>query len=310
VYFGFEALMATEFHNLTLKCSPSDIIPYGAGYNDTRYQSCALAGSTAQSLTVSGDSYLGANFNMRFSYVWRDFGIILIFTISFIVLGAIASEVFSWGGAKANPTIYKNKVSHSKLDEEDGAVEPQHDQSQQIQPDAKAKIIASQGTFTWKGLSYSIGEKVLLNKVDGICAPGEMTALVGSSGAGKTTLLNTLSQRQRVGTVTGELTVNGNSLPSDFRRNAGFVEQTDVHDETATIREAFEFSAFLRQDRRIPREEKLAYVDTVLSLLNLKHLQHAIIGSLQLEQKKRTTIGVELCAKPKLLLFLDEPTSV
>ena len=35
----------------------------------------------------------------------------------------------------------------------------------------------------------------------------------------------------------------------------------------------------------------------------------AVVGSLGVEHQKRTTIGVELAAKPKLLLFLDEPTS-
>ena len=35
----------------------------------------------------------------------------------------------------------------------------------------------------------------------------------------------------------------------------------------------------------------------------------AIVGSLSVEHRKRTTIAVELAAKPKLLLFLDEPTS-
>lgn len=39
----------------------------------------------------------------------------------------------------------------------------------------------------------------------------------------------------------------------------------------------------------------------------------AIIGDpetgLAVEQRKRVTIGVELAAKPELLLFLDEPTS-
>lgn len=35
----------------------------------------------------------------------------------------------------------------------------------------------------------------------------------------------------------------------------------------------------------------------------------AIVGSLGVEHRKRTTIAVELAAKPKLLLFLDEPTS-
>lgn len=32
-------------------------------------------------------------------------------------------------------------------------------------------------------------------------------------------------------------------------------------------------------------------------------------AGLNVEQRKRLTIGVELAAKPDLLLFLDEPTS-
>lgn len=35
----------------------------------------------------------------------------------------------------------------------------------------------------------------------------------------------------------------------------------------------------------------------------------AVVGTLGVEHRKRTTIAVELAAKPKLLLFLDEPTS-
>jgi len=44
-------------------------------------------------------------------------------------------------------------------------------------------------------------------------------------------------------------------------------------------------------------------------LLELNEMQDAIISSLGVEQRKRLTIGVELAAKPNLLLFLDEPTS-
>lgn len=84
----------------------------------------------------------------------------------------------------------------------------------------------------------------------------------------------------------------------------------DIHVETSTVREAFEFSALLRQSATTSKSDKLATVDEVLDILQMSDLQNVVIQSLSLEQKKRTTIGVELCAKPSLLLFLDEPTSV
>lgn len=53
----------------------------------------------------------------------------------------------------------------------------------------------------------------------------------------------------------------------------------------------------------------MAYVDKIIDLLELRDIQDALVRSLGVEQRKRVTIGVELAAKPNLLLFLDEPTS-
>lgn len=57
----------------------------------------------------------------------------------------------------------------------------------------------------------------------------------------------------------------------------------------------------------------MAYVDEVVKLLDLEEYADAVIGvlgeGLNIEQRKRLTIGVELAAKPPLLLFVDEPTS-
>lgn len=82
---------------------------------------------------------------------------------------------------------------------------------------------------------------------------------------------------------------------------------------TQTVREALRFSADLRQSYDTPQEEKYEYVEEILSLLEMEDIADAIIGSpdsgLAVEQRKRVTIGVELAAKPELLLFLDEPTS-
>lgn len=79
------------------------------------------------------------------------------------------------------------------------------------------------------------------------------------------------------------------------------------------MREALRFSAYLRQPFAVPEVEKDAYVEEVLSLLELEDLADAVIGDsivgLSVEERKRVTIGVELAAKPELLLFLDEPTS-
>lgn len=112
-----------------------------------------------------------------------------------------------------------------------------------------------------------------------------------------------------MGELSGDMLLGGKPLDREFQRKIGFCEQMDIHDESSTIKEAFEFSALLRQPSQVPHEEKIAYAKTMLEMLDLVELQDAIIWSLPLEQKKRTTIGVELCAKPTNLLFLDEPTS-
>ncbi|KAG2028257.1 hypothetical protein BDR03DRAFT_883590 [Suillus americanus] len=83
----------------------------------------------------------------------------------------------------------------------------------------------------------------------------------------------------------------------------------DTHLPQATVREALLFSAHLRQPQTVPMAELAEYVDKCLVMCGLRDYADAIVGSLGVEHHKRTTIGVELAAKPKLLLFLDEPTS-
>ena len=116
-----------------------------------------------------------------------------------------------------------------------------------------------------------------------------------------------------MGTVTGDFLVDGRPLPKSFQRATGFAEQMDVHEPTATIREALQFSALLRQPKEVPRQEKLDYCETIIDLLEMRDIAGATIGvvgeGLNQEQRKRLTIGVELASKPELLMFLDEPTS-
>jgi ABC-type multidrug transport system permease subunit/ABC-type multidrug transport system ATPase subunit len=95
--------------------------------------------------------------------------------------------------------------------------------------------------------------------------------------------------------------------------HAGYAQQQDLHLSTSTVREALTFSAVLRQPAHISRQEKIEYVEEVIKLLDMSEYADAVVGvpgeGLNVEQRKRLTIGVELAAKPALLLFLDEPTS-
>ncbi|CAK7567984.1 MAG: hypothetical protein SEPTF4163_005962 [Sporothrix epigloea] len=171
--------------------------------------------------------------------------------------------------------------------------------------------------FTWRNVVYDIEvkgkERRLLDHVSGWVKPGTLTALMGVSGAGKTTLLDVLAERTTMGVITGDMFVNGRARGANFQRNTGYVQQQDLHLETATVRESLCFSATLRQPKTVSRVEKYAFVEEVIQMLNMEDFADAVVGvlgeGLNVEQRKLLTIGVELAAKPKLLLFLDEPTS-
>jgi ABC-type multidrug transport system ATPase subunit len=133
------------------------------------------------------------------------------------------------------------------------------------------------------------------------------------SGAGKTTLLDVLASRTTVGVVSGSMLVDGQERDGSFQRKTGYVQQQDLHLPTSTVREALEFSAILRQPAEYSMPDRIRYVDHVIDLLGMGPYANAVVGTpgegLNVEQRKRLTIGVELAARPKLLLFLDEPTS-
>lgn len=52
----------------------------------------------------------------------------------------------------------------------------------------------------------------------------------------------------------------------------------DVHEDTATVREALVFSAVLRQPSTISYEDKISYVDHIIELLELSSISDALIG--------------------------------
>ncbi|KFZ25439.1 hypothetical protein V502_00089 [Pseudogymnoascus sp. VKM F-4520 (FW-2644)] len=324
--YAFSALLSNEFHGKTIPCIGSNLVPNGATYTDSAYQSCAGVGGAVQGqVTLAGDQYLGS-LSYSYSTMWRNFGIVWAWWFLFVVITIVATT--KWRAASdSGPSLLIPRESMK----EHRAV--QVDEEAQVRKETPAgsssgaavvendnvdeELIRNTSVFTWKNLSYTVktpsGDRILLDNVQGWVKPGMLGALMGSSGAGKTTLLDVLAQRKTDGTIKGSILVDGREVPVSFQRSAGYCEQLDVHEPFATVREALEFSALLRQSRDTPREQKLKYVSTIIDLLELHDIADTLIGQvgagLSVEQRKRVTIGVELVSKPSILIFLDEPTS-
>ncbi|KYK54468.1 ABC transporter [Drechmeria coniospora] len=335
--YAFDALLSNEFHGKVIACVGNNLIPNGPGFTSSDgggHQACAGVGGAVPGQThVDGDMYLAA-LSYSHEHLWRNVGIVWAWWALFVAITVWSTS--RWRLSSENgPSLLiprenaaRRLLGHRRQDDEEGqgarkglganSSSPSEGNSGDDEKrEQTASITRNTSVFTWKNLSYTVktssGDRLLLDNIQGWVKPGSLTALMGSSGAGKTTLLDVLAQRKTEGTIRGSIMVDGRPLPVSFQRSAGYCEQLDVHEAYATVREALEFSALLRQGREVPRREKLAYVDSIIDLLELHDLADTLIGEvgagLSVEQRKRVTIGVELVAKPSILIFLDEPTS-
>ncbi|KAL8279483.1 hypothetical protein RQP46_008045 [Phenoliferia psychrophenolica] len=300
---AFEALMVNEFHDRTFPCT--SFVPTGAGYENVTgtERSCSVVGSVAGSSVVNGDDYI----NQSFQYFHS-----IAFWVGFTVIYLVATEYISAQRSKGEVLVFRrgHGAKRQEEDEEAGAARVQT-RRDNADPNEKINIHRQTATFSWEDVCYDIkikgeGRRILSN-VDGWVKPGTLTALMGATGAGKTTLLDVLANRVTMGIITGSIFVDGEHRDKSFQR------KQDLHLETATVRESLNFSALCRQPKATSKADKLAYVEEVIKILEMEDYADAVVGvpgeGLNVEQRKRLTIGVELAAKPDLLLFLDEPSS-
>lgn len=329
--YAFESLMANEFSGRQFTCSayvPSLALEFYQQFGSENHV-CSAVGSVAGSDVVDGDTYINSAFRYYSANRWRNWGIVIAFIIFFLITYMISAELVSEKRSKGEVLVFRRGHKPAQFKEKKGEVDAEEgmmrvgpiatNATNRAAPGEKdAGLLQEQSSvFHWNNVCYDIkikGEpRRILDNVDGWVKPGTLTALMGVSGAGKTTLLDTLADRITMGVITGEMLVDGHLRDHSFQRKTGYVQQQDLHLATTTVREALNFSALLRQPADVPREEKLAYVDEVIKLLDMQEYAEAVVGvlgeGLNVEQRKRLTIGVELAAKPPLLLFVDEPTS-
>ena len=328
--YAFESLMVNEFHGRHFKCTdfvPNSQVPGYEGISgDNRV--CSSVGSVTGQDYIDGDDYVSQQFDYSWDHRWRNFGIVIAFTAFFLVCYMIAAEIVSEKKSKGEVLVYRRghkpaatKQAEKRRSDPEAAmasIEPIVTVERSRAHGKEGGMLQQQtSVFQWHDVCYDIkikGEpRRILDHVDGWVKPGTLTALMGVSGAGKTTLLDCLADRTAIGVITGDMFVDGSPRDMSFQRKTGYVQQQDLHLQTTTVREALNFSAILRQPAHVPKNDKLAYVDEVIKLLDMQEYADAVVGvpgeGLNVEQRKRLTIGVELAAKPPLLLFVDEPTS-
>ena len=303
--YAFEALMANEFVGREFRCIEPDYIPYGQGYPNSAspYRGCSVLGSNQEGI-IDGAAYIREQYSYSFDHIWRSFGIIVGFWVFFIFLTSLGFELRN-SQVGSSVLLYKRGSKSKRQSDEDKVVS---------RGPADLGLISGSvkhSTFTWNELDYYVpfnGEKKqLLDKVFGFVKPGSLIALMGASGAGKTTwvafrflnssisankdlgrLLDVLAQRKDSGEIIGSILIDGRPQGISFQRATGYCEQLDVHEKTATVREALIFSALLRQPSHVSYDEKVNYVDHIINLLELADISDALIGGESLNPKLET----------------------
>lgn len=167
----------------------------------------------------------------------------------------------------------------------------------------------AEGLFM-RGVSYSVGERRILNRFDLEVRPGENRTILGVSGVGKTTILKLL-----LGLLTpdeGEITINGVSIKGmkesrlrELRRNIAIVFQGGALFDSMTVGENVGYRLL---ESGIPVSQAEPLIREKLSFVGLESSIDLYPAELSGGMKKRVAIARALAADPDYILF-DEPTT-
>lgn len=158
--------------------------------------------------------------------------------------------------------------------------------------------------------TYGRGEAAVqaLKNVSFSVPKGEYVAIVGESGSGKSTLLNMIGALDTP--TSGRVMIDGKDIFSMHdrqltvfrRRNIGFIFQAFNLVPELTVEQNILFPMLL--DYQKPDR---AYLEELLTVLNLRERRHHLPNQLSGGQQQRVAIGRALFTRPALILA-DEPT--
>jgi len=294
MFYAFNAIAINEFFPLTFECSADDLVPptilptFNATFEEGGFEGNQVCPLTTGTQALESRSFLSGA-NDRWYMLIGLFGWVVFwnFALYLAMRFSIPKEV-----VRSTP----KKLFEFDLEEDNALLK------EEIQG----------AVLSWKDLNYFVPGKPktiqLLTNINGYVKPGMVVALMGPSGAGKTTLLDVLAQRKNIGSITGEVLIDGAVTGGGFAASIGYCEQTDVHMHSQTVFETVQFSARLRYTGNDEKAAMAAHIDRTMKVLDLVDIANELVENLSQAQAKRVTIAIEYVVSPPVI-FLDEPTS-
>jgi ATP-binding cassette subfamily B multidrug efflux pump len=171
------------------------------------------------------------------------------------------------------------------------------------------------GDIEFRNLTFTFGDRVILEGVSATIPAGTTTAIVGATGSGKSTLLHLLPRLHDppVGTVFVD-GVDVRQIPLHVLRGAiGFVPQEPFL-FSATIADNIAFGARDSQDRRDRVEEAARVARLDKDLADFPKGYDTIVGergiTLSGGQKQRTALARAIAIDPRILILDDALSAV
>ncbi|MDA3146562.1 ABC transporter ATP-binding protein [Leucobacter sp. UCMA 4100] len=154
-----------------------------------------------------------------------------------------------------------------------------------------------------KNVTKRYGEHTVLDEVSLDINAGEFITLLGASGSGKSTLLNIIAGFTKADG--GKIEVDGVDITRTppHNRGLGMVFQQYALFPHMTV---FENVAFGLRRQRVAKEEIIERVNSVLDLIQMRHLADRRPDQLSGGQQQRVALARGIVFQPRVLL-MDEP---
>jgi len=158
-----------------------------------------------------------------------------------------------------------------------------------------------------RDLTVRFDDKLVLDSVSCDIHSGKITSIIGKSGMGKSVLMKAVLSLLKY--QTGEVTIDGLSTKTDLhrvRRKMAMLFQNSALFDSMNIFQNISFPLF--EHTKLPYEEILQQVQTMIALVKLPNILKAYPSELSGGMRKRAALARAIIQKPEYLIY-DEPTT-